>query len=171
MTSSGARAQKPSTWCWFKSRPRGGNPLRNHRSSRRPRGVQRRGHHSTKPLASRNKRPRVLAPVTALPTARHEPWPPSQRCQAVTDRKKALAPGEPSPSTWPVERSRKSVRSRPRTATTGAPASAESVRVAGSEPSAACKRSASSWTPSNRAWGSGLRRQARVSSQSWSWLS
>src|SRR5688572_1289896 len=52
---------------------------------------------------TKNRKPRLLAPVIARATLRLSPFAPSQRCQSVTVRKKLLTRCDPSPSTCPEE--------------------------------------------------------------------
>src|SRR5688572_16661124 len=101
MRNNAGAHQKPIVLCQLKSRARAGSLRRNQVTFLTAFKFQFLGHHKSKPLITRNRKPRLDAPVIARATLRLSPFAPSQRCQSVTVRKKLLTRGEPSPRIWP----------------------------------------------------------------------
>src|ERR1044072_4446268 len=132
----GTADQKPIVLCQLKSRAFDGSQRRNHVTLRTASQLQVRGPHKENPLATRNRNPRLHAPVIARATLRLSPFAPSQRCQSVTARKKFRVFCDPSPRIAPVYGFTKIVVSRPKAISAGANGSDFSVTAVGVAPRA-----------------------------------
>src|SRR5262245_45394406 len=114
ITSNGTALQKPIALCQFHSRARPRNFVLISRPDFRLFVLQLRGSQRTKPLTTKNKNPRLHAPVIARPVARFASGRPSQRCQSLIVRKSERIREQPSPRFSPETALNKSAFSLPK---------------------------------------------------------